>query len=194
MKKSVLKTVKSKILKMEKVAWRDLEWFQPEGFKDEDAGRSAKLENSIIRSGILDPFKIWQRGGKVFILDGHIRQRHLKAMEAAGVSIPKKLDGVFLDIKTVAEAKRAVFIFNSHYAQVNKNAALDWTEGDNLADMEDQISVFGLDLSDSAGESLTPVKFDAKKTFQIVVTCKTRKDRAALVQRLTGDGYECKVK
>jgi ParB-like chromosome segregation protein Spo0J len=87
-----------------------------------------KLKESLLENGFSSPFLVWEREGKIYCLDGHQRIPAIKSLEADGEKIPKKLPAVFVDCKDENEAKRAITIFNSHYANIDRDVFNDWME------------------------------------------------------------------
>lgn len=139
--------MKDKVKSAIKVKWRDLEWFQPEDFKRPD--NIGKLKASLKKNGMYDAFKIWRRGGKLLILDGHIRQMCMKELEAEGEPIPDEFTGLVLDIKNEREAKKVVLACNSHYAAITRDGLADFIGDDfGLEELTAEFEIPGLDFSD----------------------------------------------
>ncbi len=51
-----------KILKTEKISWKELKPYQPKGLKKTTPERMAKLKKSLKENGFASPFYVWQRG------------------------------------------------------------------------------------------------------------------------------------
>lgn len=143
-----------------KVKWRELEWFQPEALKTPDS--IGKLKTSLKKNGMLDAFKIWRRGKRMLILDGHYRQKAMLELEAEGEPIPDEFTANILDIKNEREAKKVVMACNSHYARVNGDAMLDFIGDDfSFGELSAEFEIPGFDWGftldrdegDSAGAS-----------------------------------------
>ncbi len=132
--------VKDKVLKFEKVLWRDLQWFQPESLKKQSKLEKHRLKKSLIENNFSIPFFIWDRGkdGK-YILDGHHRETALKELEQEGVVIPDQLPALFYDIKDEAEAKKIILVINAKFSNFEKEQLLDWIKTD-FSDFEDLLT------------------------------------------------------
>ena len=140
--------IESHILGLVQVAWRGLEWFQPDDFKKSDEALAEKLARSLLASGLVTPFHVWRRGaGRYMILDGHLRQRAMMKLAESGVSIPDKLPALLINIKNESQAKRAVLVYNSHYARVDKKSALAWIDGLDVNVLATEIEIVGLNLN-----------------------------------------------
>lgn len=109
--------IKNKIIKTEKVKWRELEWLQTD-LKDLSDEAMKKLKRSIISNGFTAPFHVWDSGETIYILDGCHRQRVLRAIERDGFEIPELLPANFVKCKDKRQAAKMVLLFSSIYAKV----------------------------------------------------------------------------
>ncbi len=79
-----------------------------------------KLKASILRSGFLFPFFVWKDGDKNYYLDGHQRDRVLKALEKEpGVELPEKYPVVYVDAKDKKEAAEIILLQSSRYGRMS---------------------------------------------------------------------------
>lgn len=106
-----------------------------------------KLKESFIKNGFKSPFYVWQDKSKLWCLDGHTRIPVLKLIEDDGHVVPEKLPANFVDCKNRKEAKKAVLIYNSHYATIQHDALAEWISDLNLDDIKTQIDISGIDFS-----------------------------------------------
>lgn len=121
------KKLKQKVKLLKDIKLKNLIEYQPQELKKTTNIKMAKLKNSLMKNGLSSPFYIWMRKGKPFILDGHHRARALKELSAEGKLIPESVPCAIIDIKNEKEAKKALLAYNSHYADIDKNAFMDFT-------------------------------------------------------------------
>ncbi len=146
-----MEQIKNNIKKTILITWRELEWLQPKNFKKDDPKRIQKLKNSLVKNGFLSPFHIWQSKSKLYILDGHIREKAMRELESEGVDIPDKLPASFINCKNKDEAKERVLVYNSRYAEIDNEVAIDWFP--NLKEFENEIDIPEIDFDfESSGD------------------------------------------
>jgi len=133
--------VENKILKTELVNWKDISMFQPKGLKNMSEIQLKKLKTSLKNNGFKTPFYVWESKGKLYCLDGHHRIPAMKLLEEDGEIIPEKLPANFIDCKNKKEAKKAVLVFNSHYANIVQDVLQDWISDLNLNELKNEIDV-----------------------------------------------------
>lgn len=146
--------IKNRILKQELIAWKKAEWFQPKDFKHTSIPKLKKLQQSLKKNGVIAPFHVWEKAGKIFILDGHVRHTAMSGMRG----VPEKISAVFLDIKDEEEAKKYVFLFNSHYAELSEAQVTEWL-GKDIGDTMEDIEIPNFDLGDMLPD---PVETDSE--------------------------------
>ena len=84
-----MKEIKSIIIKTIEIPWKDMNWLQPRNFKKAERINLEKLKNSLITNGFSLPFNVWEDNkGKIWILDGHHREKVMKELLVEGVIIP----------------------------------------------------------------------------------------------------------
>jgi len=140
--------MKDKILKTELLEWRELIPFQPDILKSQTVEQHNKLKKSLIKNGFTAAFQVWGKGKKFYILDGHSRYFALKELADEGAQIPEKLPCTFIDIKNAQQAKKAVLLFNSHYAKIEKSALAEFTADFDLDDLIGEIDIPDIDMDD----------------------------------------------
>jgi len=148
----------NKIIKQDMVDWKNLIPFQPDNLKKTNPYTLQKLANSLCANGLTMNFYVWEKDGKIYIIDGHSRHEILQLLETNtiypkdskgkehSVIIPEKFPCSFLDFKNTKEAKKAVLIFNSKYKQIDSDVLMDFTSDLNLNDINTQIEIPELKL------------------------------------------------
>jgi len=148
----------NKIIKQDMVDWKNLIPFQPDNLKKTNPYTLQKLANSLCANGLTMNFYVWEKDGKIYIIDGHSRHEILQLLETNtiypkdsegkeySVIIPDKFPCSFLDFKNTKEAKKAVLIFNSKYKQIDLDVLMDFTSDLNLNDINTQIEIPELKL------------------------------------------------
>lgn len=140
--------MKNKIIKQGLIAWEKCEWFQPKDFKKYSKSQMNKLKTSLKNNGFLSPFLVWEtKTGKVFILDAHHRQKAMEELKEEGVAIPLKLPAVWIDCKNKSEAKKALLVYNSSYADIDQDIFADWIDGFDMDKLMEEIEIPDIDFS-----------------------------------------------
>ncbi len=65
-KKMEAKAIKSRVLKLAPIKWRELEFIQDENFKEWINDGYKKLIESLLKFQFVDPFKVWKDGKKIY--------------------------------------------------------------------------------------------------------------------------------
>lgn len=143
-----MKSLQDLIIKTEKVDWKKLKPFQPDGLKRVSRKQIDKLKNSLIKNGFLMAFYAFELDGSIWFADGHIRYKALHELIEEGHAVPEFLTCSLLDIKSQSQARRVVMAFNSHYAEIDKEELLDWIEGEDLDELKE---MFDIDFSFDPG-------------------------------------------
>lgn len=145
--------IQSRVLKQENVQWRELEWFQPKKLKYLGAVEMEKLKNSLRHNNFVQPFNVWDDGERLWILDGHHRQKALRELEEDGMAIiADTMPANFIDCTSRKDAARLVLLYSSIYAKIAETGLLDFA------------NEFSLDLSQVALDLDLP-NFDLDKHF-----------------------------
>jgi len=136
----------NKILKTELVEWEKLIPFQPVELKKMSKTQLDKIKTSYKNNGFKSPFYVWENKDKLYILDGHQRLPILKLLRDEGEAIPDMLPANFVYCKDKKEAKKAVLIYNSHYADIQQDILADWIKDLDLEDLKCEIDIPLLNL------------------------------------------------
>lgn len=142
----------NKILKTEMVDWKLLKLLQPSKMKKMSKSQFSKLKNSFRKNGFKSPFYVWENKKDLWCLDGHTRIPILKLLEEEGESIPQMLPANFIDCKDKKEAKKAVLIYNSHYAEIQPDIFSDFISDLNLEELNSEINIHGIEFGDLFNE------------------------------------------
>lgn len=134
--------LQNKVIKLVNVRWRDLEWFQGD-LKSSTSEDKLRLENSFMKNGIIDAFKVWVEiledgSEKMWILDGHRRKMFLNNLEASGVTIADELPAMIIDCSDRKEAAKYVLLYSVDYGHASTeslNSFID-REGLNFSHLE----------------------------------------------------------
>ncbi|WP_234110154.1 DNA-methyltransferase [Chryseobacterium sp. R2A-55] len=135
--------IKSRILKLDQIRWRELDFIQDDNFKEWIDGGNEKLINSLIKYQFADPFKVWENKGTIYCLDGKHRYLDLAHLETLGVEIPDTLPATFIDCESKEEAAELVLVYSSAYAKITQQGLFDFVQKFNLdvPTLRDQISI-----------------------------------------------------
>ena len=138
-------SITNKIICQKSVNWHTLEWLQPEDFKEINSEVFQKLKNSLVSNNFIQPFNVWMDPGtdKIWILDGHLRQRAMKELITEGYDIPNRLPANFIKCKNMKEAVKLVLIYNSHYARITEEGLKNFLKINDLvfADLANEIEL-----------------------------------------------------
>jgi hypothetical protein len=190
------KEIKNRIIEYKQLDFKSLEWFQPTDLKVIDEEKINKLKRSLIKNGFLTPFFVWQNKNKNLIIDSHIRQLALSDLINEDKVKLKKVQCAIMDIKNKNEAKKFVSIFNSHYADIHQDNYLDWI-GNEIDKLKDEIEIPNIDFDifeDEENEEInTDNMEDESERLLLVIKFETEKELRESFDKLTGDGYECKI-
>jgi len=181
--------MENKIIKSQKVNWKELKLFQPAEMKRMSKAQLKKLKLSLSRNGFRSPFYVWEdENGELYCLDGHHRIPTLFLLEKDGEPIPEKLPANFVRCKDIQEAKKTVLIFNSHYAKIQKESLLDWVEDLDFDEMMEEIDLpnINFDLSPTKEETIQP-------NFQIIIDFQNQQDLEQAYGKLIEEKYQCRI-
>jgi len=103
---------------------------------EENYGR---LKEAILKYGFSFPFAVWKNGGKLFLEDGHQREKVLRRMKEEGFRIPR-LPIDYIEAKNEKEAKEKILLATSQFGEMTNeslrdflaDSALDFGEMKNL--------------------------------------------------------------
>jgi hypothetical protein len=114
--------IKDKVLKTEKVKWRELKVLQVKNFKELSEVDAAELRVSILKNEMINTWKVWEDpNGTIWILDGVHRQKMMFLMEKTeNVPFLDEYTASFIDCKDKREAAKYVLLYSSSYAKVTE--------------------------------------------------------------------------
>jgi site-specific DNA-methyltransferase (adenine-specific) len=142
--------IKDLIYKTEKVDWRKLNFTQPDNLKKTNKDRMNKLKKSLVNNGFAMSFFVFEKEGKIFVIDGHHRLKALQELSNKGSEIPDKFTCSFLKVESDKHIKKLVLAFNSHYAEIDKDGLFDFIDDLDIDDVKDEFEFFelGFDLKE----------------------------------------------
>lgn len=76
--------INSRIIKLEPINWKELQFIQQEDFKEWLPNGDKKLIESLLKYQFADPFKVWHYNGINYCLDGRHRFLDLKSVAESG--------------------------------------------------------------------------------------------------------------
>ena len=172
--------------------------------KERSAGDMEKIKKSIKKHGVAFPIFIWQteENGETinYCLDGHCRTRALREMAAAGEQIPP-LPVDYIHAETEAEAKELLLKLISQYGHMTAESVLEFV-GDTDIELEDlqlpdtmlNFSTDTFEGEDTADETNPgDVNFKYQNQYGVIVMCNSEREQESVYNRLSGEGYTCKV-
>ena len=143
-----------------------------------------QIKKSIQEFGNCDPIGVWH--GE--IVEGHGRYLALKELGETTIPI------IRLDSLT-DEQRRAYGLVHN---QLTMNSPWDLPAlGLELADLDFDMGEFGFDLGvgepQGGADAVKEPDFHYKEQYAVVVTCKDEQEQERVYNKLTGEGYICKV-
>lgn len=120
--------INSRIIKLEPINWKELQFIQQEDFKEWLPNGDKKLIESLLKYQFADPFKVWQHNGINYCLDGRHRFLDLKSVAESGHEVPDMLPATFIDCKDMKEAAELVLVYSSAYAKITQQGLLDFVK------------------------------------------------------------------
>ena len=170
------------------------------GLKKRTADDTKKIEKSINDYGFATPFFVWKHDGINSVLDGHGRLQTLKEMQKRGEEIPA-LPVVYIDCPNEAAAKNLLLRICSTYGEMTVESVLEFV-GDTDIELEDlqlpdtmlKFSTDTFEGEDTADETnLGDVNFKYQNQYGVIVMCNSEREQESVYNRLSGEGYTCKV-
>ena len=178
----------NKIIKTELIEWKKLKLFQPKNLKTISKKQLDKLKTSLKNNGFKAPFYVWQENkDNLWCLDGHTRIPVLKLLEEEGCNIPDELPANFIDCKDKKEAKKAILIYNSSYADINKDEMFDFVSDFDLKELDFEIDIPKFDFLKKEID-YSEKEFDL---FQIIIDCNSESEQEQFYNKLKKEGYKC---
>lgn len=119
-------SIASRVINTKKIKWKKLDFIQDENFKEWIDDGDEKLVQSILKFQFVDPFKVWQEGGKTYCLDGKHRYLDLIRIEESGVEVPEELPATFMQCENISDAAELVLIYSSQYVKISQQGLFDF--------------------------------------------------------------------
>lgn len=114
--------------------------------KDNADRNVEKLVNSIKKGGFTDPFFVWNRENKPYVIDGEGRRQAILQLIKEGYEIPE-LPVLFIEAKNLAEAKKNVLRKASTYGKITQESQYSFVQDiPEVKELTDQISYYEFDL------------------------------------------------
>lgn len=139
--------IKNSVVKTELIEWRKAQWLQG-SLKEMSAVNYEKLKESLVKNNFIMPFNVWQEGSKVWILDGHHRQKVMQLLEQEGYKIPDKLPANFINCKDKKDAFNKLLVYSSIYAKITDDGLYELisTNELNFDELSQQIDLPNINL------------------------------------------------
>lgn len=143
-----MKNIEDKVIKTEKISWKNFEFLQKATFKDINKDQFQKLKTSIIKNDFIETFKVWQNGKAIYCLDGFHRCKALESLEQDGYTVPQQMSATFVQCKNKEDAAKKVLIYSSQYASVTDEGLYEFSHDYNINfdDIKLEIDIPKLDL------------------------------------------------
>lgn len=137
------KIIKSRIIKLQNIKWKELQFIQQEDFKEWLPNGDKKLIESLLKYQFADPFKVWESDGVIYCLDGRHRYLDLKQVSELGNEVPELLPATFINCKNIKEAAELVLVYSSAYAKITQQGLLDFVKNFDLKfpDLQDIMNI-----------------------------------------------------
>ena len=164
------------------------------GLKIRNESDYEKIKKSILTYGFSFPFFTWKSGKTNYLLDGHGRYETLKKMQEEGYIIPP-LPVYYVKAKDKAEAKQKLLRLNSSYGKMTKESVLEFAEDIDLNFDEIALPDTTIDFtgeSESEEEKEKP-DIEFNESYSVVVQCINEEECEEVFNKLTSQGYKCKV-
>ena len=153
----------------------------PRQISESDYQKLLKSMRAKNMTGLL-PLKVYQYNDEWIVLGGNMRLRAMQELGIESVScivVPKGTDAETLNEFIIKD--------NSTYGEWDMDALANWD-----APLDD----WGVDVpkATDGGESTDKEdSFNYESQFGVIVMCKTDREQEEIYNRLTEDGYSCKV-
>ncbi len=151
-----------------------------------------KCKNALTgKHGFSFPFFVWKHKGKLWVLDGHQRDKTLKRLKEDGWKVPL-LPIDYIEAGNEKEAKEKILLLQSRYGEMTDESLEEfiWEAEIDLSDLQPAIALPDIDIEDLLKE----IEEDAgeKTVHEVIVSCKTKKEQRGLMARLTRQGLKCR--
>ena len=155
-----------------------------------------KLRKTLLKHGFSFPFFVWRNKNKLWILDGHQRDKVLRRMQKSGYEIPS-LPIDFIEAKDEKEAKEKILLVASQYGEMDADSLSQFFEDAHL-DLEDLVETVDLptiDIEKLLNEAEEKEKKDKSLAYQyqIIVDCENEEQQLKLLEKLEKEKYKCRA-
>ncbi|OHD26022.1 MAG: hypothetical protein A2Y38_02450 [Spirochaetes bacterium GWB1_59_5] len=155
-----------------------------------------KLRKTLLKHGFSFPFFVWRNKNKLWILDGHQRDKVLRRMQKSGYEIPS-LPIDFIEAKDEKEAKEKILLVASQYGEMDADSLSEFLEDAHL-DLEDLVETVDLptiDIEKLLNEAEEKEKKDKSLAYQyqIIVDCENEEQQLKLLEKLEKEKYKCRA-
>jgi len=106
-----------------------------------------KLKRSILEHGFSFPFFVWKNKGKLFVLDGHQRDKVLPRLRAEGYAIPP-LPVAYIEAANEKEARKKILLLTSEYGHMTDESLVQFLKDSDLtlADLTGTVALPAVDI------------------------------------------------
>ncbi len=118
----------NRIIETKQIDWQQAHWLQNTDLKELAPENFVKLKNSLKENSFVMPFHVWQEDDKIWILDGHHRQKALKALLDENIEVPKLLPATFIQCENIKDASKLVLLYSSSYAKMTQEGLHNFLE------------------------------------------------------------------
>ena len=164
------------------------------GLKERTETDYEKIKKSILTYSFSFPFFIWQSGKTNWLIDGTGRYQILCKMQKDGYIIPP-LPVVYIQCKNKTEAKQKLLRLNSQYGKMTKESVLEFAEDIDLNFDEIALPDTTIDFSgeETGSEEKEKPDIEFNESYSVVVQCINEEECEEVFNKLTSEGYKCKV-
>lgn len=160
-------TIESRILRIENIDWRELQFIQQDDFKEWLPNGNKKLLESLVKYQFIAPFMVWHHEGVNYCLDGRHRCLDLQEAVNQGATVPQLLPATFVDCRNMKEAAELVLVYSSAYARITQQGLLDFIKDFDL-DFPDMQAIMNIPEFDEIAFQGMLNKTEASLTKEIV--------------------------
>ena len=142
-------TIQDRILKIERIDWRQLRPLQPDNIKH--VFNYQAIENSILEHGFVMPFAVWQdEHGDIYTVDGHTRFEVLSNME----NVPDTLPALFIRADNREDAIRILLdVYNQKQNPIDQEVLMQWLEVEEIEVTRVEVRSLNLKKEDAETEN-----------------------------------------
>ena len=153
-----------------------------------------KIKKSILTYSFSFPFFIWKSGKTNYLIDGTGRHSCLLRMQKDGYIIPP-LPVVYISCKDKKDAKQKLLRLNSQYGKMTKESVLEFAEDIDLNFDEIALPDTTIDFSgeEAGSEEKEKPDIEFNESYSVVVQCINEEECEEVFNKLTSEGYKCKV-